>query len=339
MEEPRPEHVPVVGERDAVHPQRLHPRDEVGDAVGAVEERVLGVGMEVREGHRKTQASPAFRGCQRRAGLSLTGRGAAASVRPRCRGARWSACGFCGVLTPVVGAAVVASGCGDQPAAPRAVVGDVALAPGGYALYTGSRAAGPLRFPAAGAAGAEYLVVGQFATARADLSSTFSLTGSLPATAVARQPPPAPAALPAAVRFHDAIRRMDEAAARASLRLGAGAGRADRESGAARRGLAADVPGVREPRLQLHGERHRVRPGGGRAQRHLPGSGRRRPSAASRTPISSSSPTQFDAVLYPTGHAGLRGAVRHRRQRRGHHPAHAAGSTRSSAGPTARRRS
>ena len=120
-----------------------------------------------------------------------------------------------GVLTT----AVAASGCGDQAAAPRAVVGDVALAPGGYALYTGSRAAGPLRFPAAGAAGAEYLVIGQFATARADLSSTFSLTGSLPVTAVAPQPPPAPAALPAAVRFHDAIRRMDEAAARASLRL------------------------------------------------------------------------------------------------------------------------
>jgi hypothetical protein len=123
-----------------------------------------------------------------------------------------------GVLAPVL-AAVAAAGCGDQAAAPRAVVGDVALAPGGYALYTGNRAAGPLRFPAAGAAGAEYLVVGQFATAQADLSSTFSLTGSLPVTAVAPQPPPAPAALPAAVRFHDAIRRMDEAAARASLRL------------------------------------------------------------------------------------------------------------------------
>ena len=123
-----------------------------------------------------------------------------------------------GVLTPLL-AAVLAAGCNDQPAAPRAVVGDVTLAPGEYAMFTGSRAAGPLRFPAAGPAGAEYLVVGQFATARADLSSTFSLAGSLPVTPAPPQPAPAPAALPAAVRFHDAIRRMDEAAARASLRL------------------------------------------------------------------------------------------------------------------------
>ncbi|MGA2383236.1 MAG: hypothetical protein ABSG61_07330 [Gemmatimonadales bacterium] len=125
-----------------------------------------------------------------------------------------------GVLAPAFAAAVLAAGCGDQPAAPKAVVGDVALEPGAYALYTGSRAAGPLRFPAAGTAGAEYLVVAQFATARADLSSIFSLTGSLPLTAATRQPSPASAPLPAAVRFHDAIRRMDEAAARASLRLG-----------------------------------------------------------------------------------------------------------------------
>jgi len=133
-----------------------------------------------------------------------------------------------GVLTPLFATAILAAGCDDQPAAPRAIVGDVALAPGGYAMYTGSRAAGPLRFPAAGAAGAEYLVVGQFATARADLSSTFSLTGSLPVTPAAPQPPPAPAALPAAVRFHDAIRRMDEAAARASLRLAPAAAPAPR---------------------------------------------------------------------------------------------------------------
>ena len=124
---------------------------------------------------------------------------------------------FARVLTPAVAAALAAAGCGDQPAAPKVVVGDVALAPGEYALYAGARAAGPLRFPAAAAAGAEYLVVGQFATARADLSSSFSLTGSPPATALAGRAPAGSAGLPAAVRFHDAIRRMDEAAARASL--------------------------------------------------------------------------------------------------------------------------
>jgi hypothetical protein len=123
-----------------------------------------------------------------------------------------------GVLASTILAATLAAGCGDQPAAPKAIVGDVTLVPGAYALYAGSRAAGPLRIPAAGLDTAEYLVVGQFATAQGDLSESFSLTGAPPVTttAVARGPS---AALPAAVRFHDAIRRMDEAAAVASLRL------------------------------------------------------------------------------------------------------------------------
>jgi hypothetical protein len=126
--------------------------------------------------------------------------------------ARWAR-----IFVPAIAVAIVAAGCDNQPAAPKAVVGDVALAPGAYALYTGGRAAGPLRFPAADAAGAEYLVVGQFATARGDVSASFSLAGSPPlAASVARAPAPG-AGLPAAVRFHDAIRRMDEAAARASL--------------------------------------------------------------------------------------------------------------------------
>jgi hypothetical protein len=115
--------------------------------------------------------------------------------------------------------AIVAAGCDNQPAAPKPITGYVALAPGAYALYTGGVAAGPLRFPAADAAGAEYLLVGQFATAQGDLSSSFSLAGSPPpAASVARAPAPR-SGPPAAVRFHDAIRRMDEAAARASLRV------------------------------------------------------------------------------------------------------------------------
>jgi hypothetical protein len=127
-------------------------------------------------------------------------------------------------LTPVFAVALLAAGCGDQPAAPRPVVGDVALAPGAYELVAGGDAQGPLRFPAAdaGGTGAEYLVVGQFATARPDLASSFSMVGSLPATAAVVHTPAPPRSLPAAVRFHDAIRRMDEAVALASLRGGPG---------------------------------------------------------------------------------------------------------------------
>jgi hypothetical protein len=125
-----------------------------------------------------------------------------------------------GLLASVILAALVGAGCGDQPAAPKAIVGDVTLAPGAYALYGGRRAAGPLRFPGAGPDTAEYLVVGQFATTQADVSEGFSLAGSSPVTAMApARATAAHAELPAAVRFHDAIRRMDEAAARASLRL------------------------------------------------------------------------------------------------------------------------
>jgi hypothetical protein len=125
------------------------------------------------------------------------------------------------VLAPAFAAGILAAGCGDQPAAPKAVVGDVALAPGEYTLITGSRAAGPLRFPAAGLDGAEYLVVGQLATGQADLSASFSLAGSLPGAVAVQRAAGTRAELPVAIRFHDTIRRLDEAAARASLRLGA----------------------------------------------------------------------------------------------------------------------
>jgi hypothetical protein len=95
-------------------------------------------------------------------------------------------------------------------------VGDVALAPGEFRLYAGSRAAGPLRFPAAGA-GAEYLVVGQLATGQGDLHASFALAGSEPAPGSLVRAPASREGLPAAVRFHDNLRRMDEAAAEASL--------------------------------------------------------------------------------------------------------------------------
>jgi hypothetical protein len=43
--------VAVVGDGEAVHPELAHVRDQLGDAVRPVEERVLGMGMEVYEGH------------------------------------------------------------------------------------------------------------------------------------------------------------------------------------------------------------------------------------------------------------------------------------------------
>jgi len=125
-------------------------------------------------------------------------------------------------LAPAFAAGILVAGCGDQPAAPKAVIGDVTLAPGAYTLIAGRRAAGPLRFPAADSDGAEYLVVGQLATGQADLSAAFSLAGSAPVAAAVRRSADQRGRLPAAIRFHDAIRRLDEAAARASLRPGAG---------------------------------------------------------------------------------------------------------------------
>jgi hypothetical protein len=125
------------------------------------------------------------------------------------------------VLAAACAAGTLAAGCGDQPAAPKAVVGNVTLAPGEYTLVTGNRAAGPLRFPAAGLDGAEYLVVGQLATGTADVNADFSLAGGLPVAAIVQRTASARPELPVAIRFHDTIRRLDEAAARASLRLGA----------------------------------------------------------------------------------------------------------------------
>ena len=45
----RAEHVPVVGDGDGVHPEVLHLMDQVLDAVGAVQEGVLGVQVEMNE--------------------------------------------------------------------------------------------------------------------------------------------------------------------------------------------------------------------------------------------------------------------------------------------------
>src|SRR5213592_1592024 len=51
IELPRPVQVAVVGDGEGVHAQRLDPIEQFGDPVGAVEERVLAMGVEVNERH------------------------------------------------------------------------------------------------------------------------------------------------------------------------------------------------------------------------------------------------------------------------------------------------
>ncbi len=120
-------------------------------------------------------------------------------------------------------AGLAAAGCtGKESTGPRPIAGTVALAAGQFALYTGAQATGPLAFPAADSAGTQYLVVGQFATGTADVGAAFTLSGATSGAPAAEQvamAPAPPARLPFALRFHDRLRRLDEAAARASLAL------------------------------------------------------------------------------------------------------------------------
>jgi hypothetical protein len=165
----------------------------------------------------------------------LTGRDAATSVREPEPGKVVSkpSC-----IIAIAGA-LAAAGCGDGTTAPQPVDADVRLATAEFALFGGSQSGGPLHFPATGASGAEYLVVAQFATETPDLSAGYLLSGSAPAASgvVAALSPGAPASV--AIRFHDAVRRMDEAAALASL------GQAPGPAAAARPAGAPPVPGSR----------------------------------------------------------------------------------------------
>lgn len=118
-------------------------------------------------------------------------------------------------------AALAAAGCSDSSTSPQPVGADVTLSVAQFQLFGGRQAGGPLRFPAAGPSGAEYLLVAQFATDTADLSASYLLSGTSPAASAAVvELAPATGSQGAALRFHDAIRRMDEAAAQASLAPG-----------------------------------------------------------------------------------------------------------------------
>jgi hypothetical protein len=105
-------------------------------------------------------------------------------------------------------AAILVSGCGGSTP-PVVGGGEVSLAAGQYALYSGTQVTGALTFPAA-AGGAQFLVVAQFATGTADVTSAFSLAGSaavLPAVASAA--PVERAAPSAAAQFHDMLRQTE----------------------------------------------------------------------------------------------------------------------------------
>jgi len=117
--------------------------------------------------------------------------------------------GLCG-RAPALGIVVIlASACGGSTP-PVAGGGDVTLAAGQYALYSGTQVAGALSFPAAGSGGAQYLVVAQFATGTAGVTSSFSLAGSAAALAPAAPVERVERAAPSvAAQFHDLLRRTE----------------------------------------------------------------------------------------------------------------------------------
>lgn len=108
-----------------------------------------------------------------------------------------------------------AAACGRDGTGPTTGGGDVALDAGHFALYAGTEVRGELRFPAAAAAGAQYLVVAQSATGTPGLATAFRLTGVVGAAAVVPSAPApqfaAPASASLALRFHDRLRARESA--------------------------------------------------------------------------------------------------------------------------------
>src|SRR5439155_22195112 len=95
VELPRRGQVAVGGARQRIHAERLDPAEEVGDPVGAVEEGVLAVGVEVDERQAATalgRPAPRARGRGGVAWLRAALRDDTAGPRPRSPGApgpRW----------------------------------------------------------------------------------------------------------------------------------------------------------------------------------------------------------------------------------------------------------
>ncbi len=113
-------------------------------------------------------------------------------------------------------AAAVAACSKDTSIGPLPITATVSLQAGEYVVLTDTAAAGAVAFPAAGAAGAEYLVVGQLGTPIPDLTANARLGGQAavqagsPLTALLRAP------ANAAERFHVALREREAVLARAA---------------------------------------------------------------------------------------------------------------------------
>jgi hypothetical protein len=120
----------------------------------------------------------------------------------RVRGPGGPACALAALLA--------LAACSDATGPSGGSVTSVSLAVAEYALYGGSSVPGAFHFPPAGAGGAQYLVVAQFATPTPDLSGAFTLAGSLVAPlAAAPLEARITAALSPAQRFHDNLRRLE----------------------------------------------------------------------------------------------------------------------------------
>ena len=121
----------------------------------------------------------------------------------RLPGRGGSACALAAAL------AVAIAACSDSTGPTGGAVADVTLGAAQFQLYTGNTVPGAFHFPAAGAAGAQYLVVAQFATPTPDVSSAFNLVGSVTAPLAAAAAQPRLAAESPAQRFHDNLRRAE----------------------------------------------------------------------------------------------------------------------------------
>jgi hypothetical protein len=112
--------------------------------------------------------------------------------------------------------ALTLAACSDSTGPSGGTVTSVSLNAAEFALFSGSSVPGAFRFPAAGAGGAQYLLVAQFATPTPDLNGAFTLAGSLAAPLAAAPPEERIAAISPAQRFHDNLRRAEARFASAS---------------------------------------------------------------------------------------------------------------------------
>jgi hypothetical protein len=135
----------------------------------------------------------------------------------RLAGPGGSACAVAAVLV------LALTSCSDSTGPRGGTVTSVTLGAAEFALYSGSSVPGAFHFPVAGAGGAQYLLVAQFATATPDKSGAFTLAGSLAAPPAGAPAEARLAALSPAQRFHDNLRRTEARLATASLAARAGA--------------------------------------------------------------------------------------------------------------------